>query len=117
MGNSLIVMHVEESRKLRMGMKQSTRLRYAELRCELSFAGLSLGFCLLSGNVWIFDVCRSLTSDLPECCRNGFCPHHHHGQPSQDSPKNDCECKSRDPQLLTRLAVCSGAFADDFLFA
>jgi hypothetical protein len=78
-------------------------------------AGLSLGFCLLSGNVWIFDVCRSLTSDLPECCRNGFCPHH--GQPPQDSSKNDCECKSRDPQLLTVSLSAPAAFADDFLFA
>ena len=62
--------------------------------------GCLLVLTFLSGNPWLFDLCRSQLSELPECCRNGFCPHHHHA-PVRDSNTSDCTCQSRDPELVT----------------
>jgi hypothetical protein len=57
---------------------------------------------LLSTNTWSLELCRESLSDIPDCCRNGFCPTHHHD--------NDCVCKlSPDNHALLILSVIGPA--------
>jgi len=48
-------------------------------------AATLLLLALLSSNVWSLELCRYALRDVPDCCRNGFCPTHHHD--------TDCVCK------------------------
>src|SRR2546426_4710064 len=57
-------------------------------------------FRSLFSNAWVFDFCRSEAPDLPECCRDGFCPHPHHAIVFSDAHNADCTCRSRDPESL-----------------
>jgi hypothetical protein len=51
----------------------------------------------------------SANDDLPECCREGFCPHHAHQEAAKAraarSEKDDCICRmsSRDSQTTVLL--------------
>jgi hypothetical protein len=55
----------------------------------------------LSSNIWSLELCTTL-SNGPDCCRDGFCPHHGHIESAQDPDGKDCVCKisSNDHELL-----------------
>ena len=63
-------------------------------------AGSLVILTLLFSNAWVFDFCRSEAPDLPECCRDGFCPHPHHAVVLSDAHNTDCTCRSRDAESL-----------------
>src|SRR5262245_18098140 len=48
---------------------------------------------LLSSNVWSLQLCHDTLPDVPDCCRNGFCPHHQQVEVTADSAGKDCVCK------------------------
>jgi len=42
----------------------------------------------------MLDHIASAQSDVPDCCKNGMCPmHHHHGDSDGSAEEHDCICK------------------------
>jgi hypothetical protein len=84
------------------------------MRKVVAAALLLLSF--LSSNVWSLELCRDTLPDVPDCCRNGFCPHHHQIEAAADSDAKDCVCKlSPNNHVLLILSVIGPAIlsADD----
>jgi hypothetical protein len=51
------------------------------------FVTISLTIAILSNTVWSVQCTPSgIDSNLPDCCKDGMCPHHVSGQESQSCP-------------------------------
>src|SRR2546427_7493457 len=78
-------------------------------------AGCLIVLTLLFSNAWVFDFCRSEAPDLPECCRDGFCPHPHHAVVLSDAHNTDCSGRSRDAESPAR-TMSAPAIVSDLSF-
>src|SRR5947208_14505668 len=78
-------------------------------------AGCLVFLTLLFSNAWVFDFCRSEAPDLPECCRDGFCPHPHHAVVLTDAHNTDCTCRSRDAESMA-LTLSAPAIVPDLFY-
>jgi hypothetical protein len=71
------------------------------LTIAVTFAMIGNGFALVQCKTTAAPSVTESHEDLPDCCKNGFCPHHaaqHHVSKPKPQSDDDCICKmtSRD---------------------
>jgi hypothetical protein len=54
----------------------------------------------------MLDHIASAQSDVPDCCKNGMCPmHHHHGDSDGSAEEHDCICKVASQSTVVALMM------------